>query len=72
MSGESADPLAGFACPNCGLHKIRPSFPRRLDAFWGLFGLRPFRCRGCRSRFYRPWPLPPEYRESGEEEEERV
>jgi formate dehydrogenase maturation protein FdhE len=41
-------------CPKCGSSDARRS--RRaglLAAFMQTLGLRPFRCRSCRSRFYR-------------------
>jgi hypothetical protein len=70
MEDATDDPLAGIACPNCGLHKIRPSYPRGIDRLLRWFGLHPFRCRGCRGRFHRPWPLPPEYRDHDPDEDE--
>ncbi len=71
MTEESTDdPLAGFSCPNCGMHKIRPSYPLRIDGFLRFFGLNPFRCQGCRARFRRFWELPKEYRKPDEDLEE--
>ena len=71
MAEESTDdPLAAMACPNCGMHKIRPSFPRGIDGFLRFIGLNPFRCRGCRARFRRFWEVPKQYREGKEDEDE--
>ncbi len=40
-------------CPSCGSTDTRHSYPGgALDMFMELFGKRPFRCRGCRKRFY--------------------
>jgi hypothetical protein len=40
-------------CWRCGASKIRRSHSHRwLDTFAAFSLLSPFRCRGCRSRFY--------------------
>jgi hypothetical protein len=42
-----------FDCPRCGSKLIRPSWKRSFrDPFLRIFGVRPQRCRLCRSRFY--------------------
>lgn len=41
------------ACWRCGATKVRPSAARPgLDAVVQAFLLRPYRCAGCRTRFY--------------------
>jgi hypothetical protein len=39
-------------CPHCKGKGIRPSRPRFIDAFFYLFGMWPFRCVACNTRFY--------------------
>ncbi len=40
-------------CRKCGLSKVRPSWPgSKLDKIVALLGFAPYRCAGCRSRFY--------------------
>ena len=52
------------ACWCCGAHKVRKSRSDGvIDSVAGLFMLRPFRCTGCRERFYAPLFLA--YRPSG-------
>jgi hypothetical protein len=56
-----------FRCPSCGGADIRRSLPGGLlDSLMMVFGKAPFRCRGCRRRFYkyvaRPSPPEPEAR----------
>ena len=42
-----------FYCPRCGSNSIRPSWrPAFRDPFLRILGVRPLRCRLCRSRFY--------------------
>ena len=42
-------------CPSCGSKDTRHSYPGgMLDMLMEMFGKRPYRCRGCRRRFYRP------------------
>jgi hypothetical protein len=42
-------------CWRCGAPKVRPSRSERFtDMVASLFLLRPFRCTGCRVRFYGP------------------
>jgi len=42
-----------FHCPHCGSNSIRPSWRRSFrDPFLRILGVRPQRCRVCRSRFY--------------------
>jgi CheY-like chemotaxis protein len=57
--------FAGRSCGNCGSAEIRPSTSRNsLDILLACLFLSPFRCRGCRERFYRFWRpsflLPPD------------
>jgi hypothetical protein len=41
------------ACPKCGWHNVRASRKRGLgDRLMGLAFLKPYRCKGCRIRFY--------------------
>ncbi len=43
----------GFRCPHCGSASIRTSWKRVFrDPFLRIFGIRPYRCRICRTRFY--------------------
>jgi len=42
-----------IACPRCSSKNIRPSRRRRLDWLGVLIFLAPYRCRDCRTRFYR-------------------
>ncbi|MBI1786537.1 MAG: hypothetical protein HYR60_03160 [Acidobacteria bacterium] len=47
--------MSHASCPYCGEHKIRPSMRAGfLDLLLEFFSLTPYRCRGCRARFY--WP----------------
>ena len=42
-----------FYCPLCGSNSFRPSWrPAFRDPFLRILGVRPYRCRLCRSRFY--------------------
>lgn len=42
------------SCPKCGWGQIRPSMPHSsLDWLLRLFSIGAFRCRVCRTRFYR-------------------
>ncbi len=48
--------VTGRACATCGSTEIRPSNRRNaLDILLACLFLAPFRCRHCRSRFYRVW-----------------
>ncbi len=41
-------------CPKCRWATVRPSMHRKwLDHVMKRIGLRPYRCRSCRYRFYR-------------------
>ncbi|MBS1876248.1 MAG: hypothetical protein JSU00_23745 [Acidobacteria bacterium] len=40
-------------CPQCGSDDVRPSTPTFVSRLLILIFLRPFRCRRCRTRFYR-------------------
>jgi transposase-like protein len=43
------------ACPKCGSTDVRRSMRRKMmDYVLGQIGLAPYRCRNCRSRFFRP------------------
>jgi CheY-like chemotaxis protein len=45
-------------CPRCGRNDVRPSVRRTVgDKIMAWFGLKPYRCRACRNRFFR-FPLP--------------
>jgi len=40
-------------CWNCGASKVRRSLPQHLlDTFSVVLFLNPYRCQGCRMRFY--------------------
>ncbi len=42
-------------CPRCQSPEVGRSHRRRLgDLFMRLWGMKPYRCRQCRSRFYLP------------------
>jgi hypothetical protein len=45
---------APLSCPKCGSHDVRRS---KSEGLWAtllqVIGRWPFRCRSCRSRFYR-------------------
>jgi len=44
-------------CPSCGASDVRESHSRNVsDALLGLFGMVPYRCRACRSRFHKRPP----------------
>jgi DNA-directed RNA polymerase subunit RPC12/RpoP len=51
-------------CPKCGSHDVRRS---KSDTFMSIlarmFGRWPFRCRSCRSRFYRQADPPADFQE---------
>jgi ssDNA-binding Zn-finger/Zn-ribbon topoisomerase 1 len=51
-------------CPKCGSHDVRRS---KSDNFIAIvaraFGRWPFRCRSCRTRFYRHADPPPDFQE---------
>jgi hypothetical protein len=54
------DPETLF-CPKCGSTDVRRSRGEGLTAFFfALFGRMPFRCRSCRTKFYRPAEPPEE------------
>jgi hypothetical protein len=40
-------------CPRCGSLRYVPSRRTRLERLLGVLGLRPYRCGGCDSRFWR-------------------
>ena len=43
-----------MSCPKCGSHDVRRSKGEGLGAaLFQMFGRWPFRCRSCRSRFYK-------------------
>ena len=52
MSEESGD--RRHHCPNCGSPLVRRSFRAGIieTFFYRLIGLRPYRCRGCGTRFF--------------------
>ena len=41
-----------LCCPQCGSRKVRFSKPQLLEHALGLLQITPYRCRGCRYRFY--------------------
>ncbi len=52
--GSSLAAMTERICPRCGRNDVRLSGRRHLvDHFLACFGLKPFRCRACRNRFYR-------------------
>jgi transposase-like protein len=54
------DPETLF-CPKCGSTDVRRSRGEGLRAFlFAIFGRMPFRCRSCRSKFYRQADAPEE------------
>ena len=47
-----------MVCPTCRSALCRRSKRKGVgDHFWGLLGLRPWRCRTCEARFY-AWLVP--------------
>jgi len=52
MRDESGD--RRHFCPNCGSYLVRRSFRAGFveKVFYRLIGLRPYRCRGCETRFF--------------------
>jgi hypothetical protein len=59
-SPSELNPNFTFDCPKCGAKdSVRLSIPHLAEQPLRVFGLRPYRCRGCRGRFYRNWPVPP-------------
>jgi CheY-like chemotaxis protein len=47
-----------LSCPKCGWSSVRKSERASLlDWAAGFAFLSPLRCRKCRLRFYRPWPI---------------
>jgi hypothetical protein len=45
------------ACSTCGRNDVRRSHSRGLfDGVARTLGFRPFRCRGCRARFFAKLP----------------
>ena len=53
--------LEKFQCPKCGSMDVRrASREGFLVALLSSVGRWPFRCRSCRSRFFRASPPPPE------------
>ena len=51
---EEAEARAPLSCPKCGSHDVRRS---KGEGVWAalihMVGRWPFRCRSCRSRFYK-------------------
>ena len=46
-------------CPKCGSHDVRRSRSEGVvGMFFQMFGRWPFRCRSCRSKFYKYSPKP--------------
>ena len=55
--GSSIRAMSLRICPRCGRSDIRPSNRRGIgDRILACIGLTPYRCRACRSRFFR-FPL---------------
>ena len=47
-------------CPSCGMHKVRrSSLAGVIDGLLSRVGVFPFRCFGCRFRFYGLGPKEP-------------
>src|SRR5690348_3550724 len=52
--GSSLAAMTSRICPRCGRNDVRPSARRSVvDRILAGLGLKPFRCRACRNRFYR-------------------
>jgi hypothetical protein len=48
-----------YSCPKCGSQDVRRSHGEGVVPFLlRILGRRPFRCRSCRARFYRPGSPP--------------
>jgi hypothetical protein len=48
------DPERRLTCPKCGSTDVRRSRSAGVVAFlFAVFGRWPFRCRSCRTRFFR-------------------
>ncbi|HLW75870.1 MAG TPA: hypothetical protein VKS01_02775 [Bryobacteraceae bacterium] len=61
MSEELDAETPRLACPKCGSSDVRRSRGEGLFALLArAFGRWPFRCRSCRSKFYRYAPPPHE------------
>jgi hypothetical protein len=62
MQEELEDSVPRISCPKCGSMDVRRS---RSEGLVGLlartFGRWPFRCRSCRTKFYRPAEPPNEF-----------
>ncbi|HVP00382.1 MAG TPA: hypothetical protein VMT15_20060 [Bryobacteraceae bacterium] len=60
MAEKQETTALDLPCPKCGSHDIRRS---KSEGFYALIQKRlgrwPFRCRSCRSRFYRSADPPP-------------
>ncbi len=69
-SGELDDAEVSRRCPDCGSPDIRPSWPRKRDAFFRMFGRTAYRCRACQSRFYLRKRSEPELPPHGGEEDD--
>jgi len=57
VKDQQQAPLPRPSCPKCGSVDIRRSHQEgALAALFRILGRWPFRCRSCRSRFYRSTP----------------
>lgn len=60
-SEEKNTPPHGMYCPKCGSTDVRRSRGEGMLANLArIFGRYPFRCRSCRTKFYRVSDPPPE------------
>jgi predicted RNA-binding Zn-ribbon protein involved in translation (DUF1610 family) len=62
MEIEDDSALTVLSCPKCGSSNVRRSKSEgMLAAVLRIFGRWPFRCRSCRSRFYRAAETPEDF-----------
>lgn len=52
---EAVAEFPSLQCPGCGSSRIRRANRTTLmDHLMRMFGMAPYRCRGCRRKFHRP------------------
>lgn len=52
--GAERPRCVGLECPNCGWQDVRPALRSGLlDSLMAAILLSPYRCRKCRTRFFR-------------------
>jgi hypothetical protein len=39
-------------CPVCKSNRVRPSWPKMMDAFFWISAASPYRCEACLKRFF--------------------